>query len=119
MTTRVLLYFLKKCLDKDPNERWTCEQLLRHSYFDNFHFKMPDVETEEFEKLKKYRERSRVSLMIKCDEIFGKYKSNNKIYQGRIFCRIFNKICRQATDLQDLFITLLNILCTIYEGKGD
>ncbi|KAL0118536.1 hypothetical protein PUN28_009300 [Cardiocondyla obscurior] len=51
--------FLKKCLDKDPNERWTCEQLLRHSYFDNFHFKMPDVETEELEKLKKYRERSR------------------------------------------------------------
>ncbi|XP_014471219.1 PREDICTED: cyclin-dependent kinase-like 4 isoform X1 [Dinoponera quadriceps] len=53
------LDFLKKCLDKDPNERWTCEQLLRHSYFDNFHFKMPDVEVEEFEKLKKYRERSR------------------------------------------------------------
>jgi len=26
---------------------------------------MPDVETEEFEKLKKYRERSRVSLTIK------------------------------------------------------
>ncbi|XP_012524102.1 cyclin-dependent kinase-like 4 isoform X3 [Monomorium pharaonis] len=53
------LDFLKKCLDKDPNERWTCEQLLRHSYFDNFHFKVPDVESEEFEKLKKYRERSR------------------------------------------------------------
>lgn len=59
------LDFLKKCLDKDPNERWTCELLLRHSYFDNFHFKMPDVETEEFEKLKKYRERSRVSLINK------------------------------------------------------
>ncbi|XP_011330210.1 cyclin-dependent kinase-like 4 isoform X2 [Ooceraea biroi] len=52
------LDFLKKCLDKDPNERWTCEQLLRHSYFDNFHFKIPEVETEE---LKKYRERSRNS----------------------------------------------------------
>lgn len=61
-TFRQQLDFLKKCLDKDPNERWTCEQLLRHSYFDNFHYKMPDVEMEEFEKLKKYRERSRVSV---------------------------------------------------------
>ncbi|KAF3421488.1 hypothetical protein E2986_10846 [Frieseomelitta varia] len=54
------LDFLKKCLDKDPDERWSCEQLLQHSYFENFHFKMPEVEMEEFEKLKKYRDRSRV-----------------------------------------------------------
>ncbi|XP_033229165.1 cyclin-dependent kinase-like 4 isoform X1 [Belonocnema kinseyi] len=51
--------FLKKCLNKDPDERWTCDQLLQHMYFENFHFKMPDVEKEEFEKLKKYRDRSR------------------------------------------------------------
>ncbi|XP_046434819.1 cyclin-dependent kinase-like 4 isoform X2 [Neodiprion fabricii] len=51
--------FLTKCLDKDPEKRWTCDQLLEHLYFENFHFKMPDVEMEEFEKLRKYRDRSR------------------------------------------------------------
>lgn len=29
------LDFLKKCLDKDPQKRYTCEQLLLHPYFDN------------------------------------------------------------------------------------
>ncbi|XP_031785487.1 cyclin-dependent kinase-like 1 isoform X3 [Nasonia vitripennis] len=52
--------FLKKCLDKEPDQRWTCDQLLQHVYFENFHFKMPEVETEEFEKLRNLRERSRV-----------------------------------------------------------
>ncbi|CAH2013621.1 unnamed protein product [Acanthoscelides obtectus] len=28
------LDFLKKCLDKDPAKRWTCEELLSHKYFD-------------------------------------------------------------------------------------
>jgi serine/threonine protein kinase len=52
---------LQKCVDKDPARRWSCEQLLRHPYFDNFHFKIPDSELEEFEKLRKLRDRSRVS----------------------------------------------------------
>ncbi|XP_043258075.1 cyclin-dependent kinase-like 4 isoform X1 [Colletes gigas] len=59
--TALQLDFLKKCLDKDPDQRWSCEQLLQHSYFENFHFKMPEAEMEEFEKLKKYRDRSRNS----------------------------------------------------------
>ncbi|XP_033609638.1 cyclin-dependent kinase-like 1 isoform X2 [Cryptotermes secundus] len=56
-----VLDFLKKCVDKDPARRWSCEQLLRHSYFDNFHFKIPESELEEFEKLRKLRDRSRNS----------------------------------------------------------
>ncbi|KAK2575438.1 hypothetical protein KPH14_011176 [Odynerus spinipes] len=60
-TTVLQIDFLDKCLDKDPNERWACEQLLQHAYFENFHFKIPEVELEEFEKLKKYRDRSRLS----------------------------------------------------------
>lgn len=52
--------FLKKCLDKDPDDRWTCDQLLQHIYFENFHYKMPKEEMEEFEKLRNLRERSRV-----------------------------------------------------------
>nr|CAD7256392.1 unnamed protein product [Timema shepardi] len=56
-----VLDFLKKCLDKDPAKRWSCEQLLRHPYFDNFHFKMPESELDEFEKLRRLRDRSRNS----------------------------------------------------------
>ncbi|XP_073990698.1 cyclin-dependent kinase-like 4 isoform X2 [Rhodnius prolixus] len=54
-----VLDFLKKCLDKEPTRRWSAHELLRHPYFDNFHFKIPDLELEEFEKLKKSRDRSR------------------------------------------------------------
>lgn len=36
--------FLKKCLDKDPDKRYTCEQLLKHPYFD--HFKIPELMDE-------------------------------------------------------------------------
>lgn len=28
--------FLEKCLELDPNSRWTTEQLMSHSYFKNF-----------------------------------------------------------------------------------
>ncbi|KAJ9585944.1 hypothetical protein L9F63_020401, partial [Diploptera punctata] len=56
-----VLDFLKKCVDKDPSRRWSCEQLLRHPYFDNFHFKIPESELEEFEKLRRLRDRSRNS----------------------------------------------------------
>ena len=28
--------FFKCCLAMDPNKRWSCEQLLEHSYFDNY-----------------------------------------------------------------------------------
>uniref|UniRef100_T1GBQ5 Protein kinase domain-containing protein n=1 Tax=Megaselia scalaris TaxID=36166 RepID=T1GBQ5_MEGSC len=28
--------FLKKCLDKDPMKRWSCDKLIRHSYFDDY-----------------------------------------------------------------------------------
>ena len=52
--------FLKKCLDKNPDDRWTCDQLLQHEYFKNFNFKMPEAEEGEFEKLKKLRNKSRV-----------------------------------------------------------
>ena len=37
---------LFRCLDKDPARRWSCEQLLSHSYFKNFSFKLPDSEEE-------------------------------------------------------------------------
>lgn len=64
-----MLFSLQKCVDKDPARRWSCEQLLRHSYFDNFHFKIPESELEEFEKLRKLRDRSRVSRKKALSEV--------------------------------------------------
>ncbi|KAL7306694.1 hypothetical protein TKK_0001366 [Trichogramma kaykai] len=58
-SSSIQLDFMKKCLDKDPEERWTCDQLLQHVYFENFHFKMPETEADEYEKLRSVRERSR------------------------------------------------------------
>ncbi|XP_037924854.1 cyclin-dependent kinase-like 1 isoform X1 [Hermetia illucens] len=36
--------FLKKCLDKDPAKRWTCDKLLRHSYFDDYVARQRELE---------------------------------------------------------------------------
>ena len=51
---------LQKCLDKDPTKRYTCDQLLRHPYFANFNFRLPESELEEYERLRRLRSRSRV-----------------------------------------------------------
>ncbi|XP_039283104.1 cyclin-dependent kinase-like 1 isoform X2 [Nilaparvata lugens] len=56
-----VLDFLMKCLEKEPGNRWTCDDLLKHPYFENYHFKIPEKELEEFEKLRKLRDRSRNS----------------------------------------------------------
>ncbi|XP_044730258.1 cyclin-dependent kinase-like 4 isoform X2 [Chrysoperla carnea] len=53
--------FLKKCLDKDPEKRWSCDQLLVHRYFDNFHYKFPDTQEENSEKTKYLGNQSRTS----------------------------------------------------------
>ncbi|XP_059481444.1 cyclin-dependent kinase-like 1 isoform X1 [Neocloeon triangulifer] len=53
--------FAMKCLDKDPSQRWTCEQLMQHEYFDNFSFKSPETEFSEYERVRKSRDRSRTS----------------------------------------------------------
>jgi len=36
--------FLKKCLDKDPAKRWSCEKLTKHSYFDDYIAKQREQE---------------------------------------------------------------------------
>ncbi|XP_044315833.1 cyclin-dependent kinase-like 1 isoform X3 [Drosophila rhopaloa] len=36
--------FLKKCLDKDPAKRWSCEKLIKHSYFDDYIAKQRELE---------------------------------------------------------------------------
>ncbi|KAJ8874409.1 hypothetical protein PR048_025258 [Dryococelus australis] len=56
-----VLDFLKKCLDVEPAKRWSCEQLLLHPYFERFSFKLPQSEVDDFEKLRRFRNRSRVS----------------------------------------------------------
>ncbi|XP_063387708.1 cyclin-dependent kinase-like 4 [Cydia fagiglandana] len=49
----LVLDFLKKCLDKDPMMRWTCEQLLRHAIFENFLFTVPNSEQTDYERLRR------------------------------------------------------------------
>lgn len=58
MCNQVQLDFLKKCLDKDPGKRWTCDQLLTHEYFENFNFKVDETDVQNFEKLTRDRSRN-------------------------------------------------------------
>lgn len=59
---RLTLYWIdpQRCVDKEPDRRWSCERLLRHVYFHNFRCSLPAEELREFEKLKLLRDRSRV-----------------------------------------------------------
>ncbi len=50
--------FLRKCLDKDPQKRPNCEQLLRHQYFNNV--KVPELESDDNQN--KFRQRSKVRV---------------------------------------------------------
>jgi cyclin-dependent kinase-like len=50
--------FLRKCLDKDPQKRPNCEQLLRHQYFNNV--KVPELESDDNQN--KFRQRSKVRI---------------------------------------------------------
>uniref|UniRef100_T1J966 cyclin-dependent kinase n=1 Tax=Strigamia maritima TaxID=126957 RepID=T1J966_STRMM len=43
---------LKKCLDKDPAKRSTCQELLQHPYFANTSFRIPEYELEDYEKVR-------------------------------------------------------------------
>lgn len=53
MLSNANFFFFQKCLEKDPTKRLTCQQLLQHSYFDGFDFKLPQAEVEEFERMKR------------------------------------------------------------------
>ncbi|XP_015925431.1 cyclin-dependent kinase-like 4 isoform X2 [Parasteatoda tepidariorum] len=54
--------FLKRCLDKDPQKRYPCAQLLNHPFFDNF--KVPEL--DNFDEAQRYkREKSK----------YGQYQS--------------------------------------------
>lgn len=35
---------MQKCLEKDPEKRWTAVELLNHDYFKNFSFQLPPDE---------------------------------------------------------------------------
>lgn len=62
--TNICTFLIQMCLEKDPLRRWTCDQLLRHPFFDNFSFKYPEGDLYEFEKLKTFREKSKVTFLI-------------------------------------------------------
>lgn len=52
---------VKKCLDKDPAKRPTCEQLMKHPYFNNV--KLPDLEAAGSEPLLR-RQKSKTNASV-------------------------------------------------------
>uniref|UniRef100_A0A182SNM3 Cyclin-dependent kinase-like 2 n=1 Tax=Anopheles maculatus TaxID=74869 RepID=A0A182SNM3_9DIPT len=40
----LMMDFLKKCLDKDPAKRWSCERLATHQYFEDYITKQKEIE---------------------------------------------------------------------------
>jgi cyclin-dependent kinase-like len=54
------LHFMKCCFAMDPSDRWTCEQLLQHQYFDRKRYTEPSEEQRRRDrKEKRERERER------------------------------------------------------------
>ncbi|CAO1300513.1 unnamed protein product [Diamesa hyperborea] len=54
--------FMKKCLDKDPNKRWSCERLAQHPYFEDFVVKNKEPEiTTNLQPDNRNREKSKIS----------------------------------------------------------
>lgn len=52
---------VKKSLDKDPAKRPTCEQLMKHPYFNNV--KLPDLEATEQPLLRRQKSKSSGSVL--------------------------------------------------------
>ncbi|KAL7048937.1 hypothetical protein ACKWTF_003539 [Chironomus riparius] len=55
--------FLKKCLDKDPNKRWSCDRLIQHPYFEDYIVKTKDHEqsSASLPDSSRQREKSKIS----------------------------------------------------------
>ncbi|KAE9552176.1 hypothetical protein FO519_004623 [Halicephalobus sp. NKZ332] len=49
----VILDFLEKCFDPNPDMRWSCAELLQHEYFHGFNFRVPK-EISSASGIKKY-----------------------------------------------------------------
>jgi cyclin-dependent kinase-like len=54
----------KKCLDKDPNKRWSCDRLVMHPYFEDYIVKTnkePEVTQTLPDSSSRQREKSKLS----------------------------------------------------------
>lgn len=69
----MIIDFLQKCLDKDPEKRWTCDQLLVHRYFDDFEFTIPSKE----ESMKRNQSRVSTVSFLFCIFNFGNRRIGN------------------------------------------
>ncbi|XP_021209266.1 cyclin-dependent kinase-like 1 isoform X5 [Bombyx mori] len=75
----LILDFLKKCLDKDPMMRWTCEQLLRHPIFENFLFTVPHSDHEEYERARRAQHEFKSAQGVNQVEDTPTYRSSSSI----------------------------------------
>ncbi|XP_055923818.1 cyclin-dependent kinase-like 1 isoform X1 [Eupeodes corollae] len=53
--------FLRKCIDKDPAKRWSCEKLIKHSYFDDYIAKQREMEASSSLQDSRHRDKSKTS----------------------------------------------------------
>ncbi|CAH0550683.1 unnamed protein product [Brassicogethes aeneus] len=82
MCSGITIDFLKKCLDKDPLKRWTCDQLLIHPYFQNFKFKVDENEiiTEKLLRGNKSRNSTNgigLPMIMSSNKPSSPYKTSN------------------------------------------
>ncbi|VDM44302.1 unnamed protein product [Toxocara canis] len=45
-TSAVIIDFLYKCFDTNPEKRWSCSELLQHDYFQGFTYRVPSSEND-------------------------------------------------------------------------
>uniref|UniRef100_A0A915PTF7 Protein kinase domain-containing protein n=1 Tax=Setaria digitata TaxID=48799 RepID=A0A915PTF7_9BILA len=44
-TSSIIVDFLYKCLDINPEKRWSCSELLQHDYFNSYTFSVPSAQS--------------------------------------------------------------------------
>jgi cyclin-dependent kinase-like len=83
---KIFLFKIQKCLDKDPNKRWSCDRLLQHPYFDDFIDKTKDQEittaTLNDTRERQLREKSKISqtslpTLVQRDSEGGRVQQKN------------------------------------------
>lgn len=53
---------MQKCLDKDPQKRWSCERLVTHAYFEDYVIMEKEMEAAaETININKHREKPKLS----------------------------------------------------------
>ncbi|XP_055306048.1 cyclin-dependent kinase-like 1 isoform X2 [Sitodiplosis mosellana] len=82
-----MLDFARKCLDKDPAKRWSCERLMNHPLFEDYLAKHRDDSVEHPDSYKSIRSRDKskssntsLPMIVNTQDINANLKQMPKIY---------------------------------------